>query len=243
LHRFYASRDARVARMQVGIGGTMLMVILLSVITCGVGGGMLNPAEHHGDSAFPYLFKNAVGGWVSVPILFAITAAVQSSSSGLLHIVGLYFALDIFKQAAPSMSEIHLLRVSRWSTLLFGMTITAASIYVASHSVPLISLLAGMSWGGMASALFVPLFSGFFWRRATRAGALASTVGGFVFAMAGFALKRAGVIPFHEIYPGLCASLILMIIVSAFTRPEDAEVTDRLFLKRPAMTACEEPIQ
>jgi Na+/proline symporter len=232
LHRFYASRDARVARLQVGIGGVFLMVILLSVIMCGVGAGMLNPPDHLGDAAFPYLFKTVIGGWVSVPILFAITAAVQSSSSGLLHIVGLYFALDIYKQAARNATDARLLRISRWSTLLFGATITGASMYVANHSVPLISLLAGISWGGMASTMFVPVFAGLFWPRATRAGALASAVGGFTFAIIGFALRRAGVIGFHEIYPGVIASLLLMIIVSGFSAPQNTPLKQSLF---PAM--------
>jgi SSS family solute:Na+ symporter len=94
--------------------------------------------------------------------------------------------------------------------------------------VPLISALASISWGGMASAMFVPLFAGLFWQRATRAGALARAGGGFVSAIAGFAMKRAGLIPFHEIYPGLFVSLILMIVVSARTpsreRAEDREL-------------------
>lgn len=229
LHRFYASRDARVARMQVAIGGPLLMIILLSVITCGVGAGMLNSPDHLGDGAFPYLFKTVIGGWVSVPILFAITAAVQSSSSGLLHIVGLYFALDIYKQVAGTAAEVQLLRVSRWSTLLFGGTITLASVYVANHSLPLISLLAGVSWGGMASTMFVPLFAGLFWPRATRAGALAAAVGGFAFAIVGFILKRAGIIGFHEIYPGVTASLVLMVLVSFLTSAENTPLKQSLF--------------
>jgi Na+/proline symporter len=121
------------------------------------------------------------------------------------------------------------LRISRWSTLLFGAAITLASVYVANHSVPLISLLAGISWGGMASTMFVPLFAGLFWPGATRAGALASAIGGFAFAIIGFMLKRAGIISFHEIYPGLVASLLLMILVSSFTAAEDTPLKQRLF--------------
>lgn len=229
LHRFYASRDSNVARMQVGLGGILIMLVVMSVITCGVGAGMFNPPEHLGDSAFPYFFKNVIGGWISLPILLAITSAVQSSSSGLLHIVGLYFALDIYKQAASPKSERSLLLASRWSTVIFGLAITLASVYVSTHEVPLITLLAGISWGGMASTMFVPLFAGLFWRRATGPAALASAIGGLTFAIVGFALKRAGIIAFHEIYPGLFASLILMLAVSACTRVEPTPVMKGLF--------------
>jgi SSS family transporter len=232
LHRFYASRSANVARLQVGIGGLLVMVILLSVIICGVGAGMLNPADHHDNSAFPYLFKNVIGGWPSVIVLFAIMSAVQSSSSGLLHIVGLYFAMDIYKQLGRGEGR-DLLRVSRISTLIFGITITLATVYVATHSSTLISLIAGISWGGMASAMFVPLFAGLFWRRATRTGALASSAGGLACAIAGFALKQAGVISIHEIYPGLIGSVVLMLAGSGLTRPESNSFAKQLFSSAP----------
>lgn len=221
LHRFYASRDARVARMQVGIGGVLVMVILLCVIICGVGAGMLIPSSDLGDSALPYLFKNIIGGWVCVPILFVIMSAVQSSASGLLHIVGLYFALDIYKQVGAPKTDEQVLKVSRLGTLLFGATVTLSSLYIASHPIALISVVAGISWGGMASAMFVPLFCGLFWPRATSRGAMASSIGGLAFAILGFVLKRAGYISFHEIYPGLIASAILMVTVSLFDRSKN----------------------
>jgi SSS family solute:Na+ symporter len=235
LHRFYASRSASVARLQVGIGGMLVMVILISVIICGVGAGMLNPPNHHDNSAFPYLFKNVVGGWASVIVLFAIMSAVQSSSSGLLHIVGLYFAVDIYQQLGQR-DDHNLLKVSRLSTLVFGTVITLATVYVATHSSTLISLIAGVSWGGMASAMFVPLFAGLFWKRATRAGALASSIGGLLCAVIGFSLKQAAVISIHEIYPGLIGAAVLMLIGSALTRPESSPFVESLFASREVET-------
>ena len=178
LHRFYASRDTNVARMQIALGSVVIMVLLLSVIICGVGAGMLIPPDQVGDGAFAYLFKNVIGGWVSVFILLAVTASVHSTTDGLLHVVGLYFAVDVYKSARNEASEAQLLRVSRQATLVSGMTVTLLAAYVSLNPVPLISLIGAIAWGGMASTLFAPLFFGLFWRRATRAGAIASSVGG-----------------------------------------------------------------
>jgi Na+/proline symporter len=222
LHRFYSSRSVRVARMQVGIGGILIMVILLSVIICGVGAGMLLPAASLGDSALPSLFKDVIGGWICIPILLVIMSAVQSSASGLLHITGLYFALDIFNQIGTPGSDTQLLRVSRIATLVFGSAVTLGAVYIAAHPFPLISVIAGISWGGMASAMFVPLFAGLFWPRATRAGAIASSVGGLLFAIIGFLAKREGLITFHEIYPGVIASAVLMLLFTLFQRSSGA---------------------
>jgi SSS family solute:Na+ symporter len=231
LHRFYSSRSAHVARMQVGFGGILIMLTLLSVIICGVGAGMLLPPSSLGDPALPSLFKDVIGGWICIPILFVIMSAVQSSASGLLHITGLYFALDIYNQIGSNhyepKSEAQLLRVSRLATLVFGTAVTLGAVYISAHPLPLISVVAGISWGGMASAMFVPLFAGLFWPRATRAGALASSIGGLLFAILGFFAKRAGLITFHEIYPGLAASAILMLAFTLFQRSPEAVLGNR----------------
>ncbi len=214
LHRFYSARSADVARRQIGLGAILIMLMLLCVIICGVGAGMLIPQSQLGDSALPYLFKTVIGGWICIPILFVIMSAVQSSASGLLHIVGLYFAIDIYKQVRPERTDAQLLRVSRTATLVFGVSVTLCSLYLSTHSLPLIGVIAGISWGGMASTMFVPIFAGLFWPPATRAGAIASSVGGLIFAIVGFLAKRAGLISFHEIYGGLLASAVLMLVVS-----------------------------
>ena len=82
LHRFYASRDEKVARRQIAYGGVLIMVLLLCIILCGTGAGMLIPENQLGDSAFPYLFKHVLGGWASLPILLAITARFTPRQTG-----------------------------------------------------------------------------------------------------------------------------------------------------------------
>jgi Na+/proline symporter len=93
-----------------------------------------------------------------------------------------------------------------------------------------------ISWGGMASAMFVPLFAGLFWPRATRAGALASSIGGLLFAVLGFFAKRAGLITFHEIYPGLAASAILMLAFTLFRRSPEAVLRNRFSISSVSET-------
>lgn len=229
LHRFYASRNTEVARMQIALASIILMVLLLSIIICGVGAGMLIPEDQVGDGAFPYLFKNVIGGWVGVLILLAVTASVHSTTDGLLHVVGLYFAVDVYKTKDKDASDARLLSVSRGATLFFGVTVTLIATYVSLNPVPLLSLLAGIAWGGMASTLFAPLFFGLFWPRATRAGALGSAIGGLTCAVLGFYLKQMGVFDFHEIYPGVIASLFLMITISFVTQPNSEQTTRRFF--------------
>jgi len=190
---------------------------------------MLIPESEVGDGAFPYLIKNVIGGWVSLPILLAITAAIHSTTDGLLHIVGLYFSVDVFEALRGPVTGPKLLRVSRAATFVFGATVTVIAAYVSANPVPLISLVGAIAWGGMASTLFAPLFLGMFWPGATRAGAIASSVGGMMFALCAFTLRRMEIISLHEIYPGVLASLLLMVGVSAATQRVSDETLGRFF--------------
>jgi SSS family solute:Na+ symporter len=229
LHRFYASRDEHVARGQIAYGAIIVMLILLSVIITGVGAGVLIPVSALGDGAFPYLVKNVIGGWASLPILLAITAAIHSTTDGLLHIVGLYFSVDVYRPLARKVTDDDVFRVSRWATFIFGATVTLVAVYVSRHPIPLISLIGAIAWGGMASTLFAPLFFGLFWPRATRQGALFSALGGLICAVVAFVLKRADVVSFHEIYPGVIASLVLMVSISLGTRRSPDRTIRRFF--------------
>jgi Na+/proline symporter len=229
LHRFYASRSVRVARGQIALGALFVMVILISVIIVGTGAGMLIPESEVGDGAFPYLVKNVIADWASLPILLAITAAIHSTTDGLLHIVGLYFSVDVYKAVKGDADGDALLRVSRRATFFFGATVTLVAAYVATHPVPLISLVGAIAWGGMASALFAPLFFGMFWTGATRAAALVSCVGGLLAAVVAFTLRRMELIALHEIYPGVIASVLLMIGVSLLTPRTSARTLERFF--------------
>ena len=229
LHRFYASKNVRVARGQVALGAIVVMVILLSVIVIGTGAGMLLPPSALGDGAFPYLVKNVIGGKVGIVILLAITAAIHSTTDGLLHIVGLYFSLDVYKTLTGSAEKRDLLKVSRWATFVFGASVTAVAAYVSTNPVPLISLVGAIAWGGMASTLFVPLFLGMFWQGATRAGALVSAAGGLTLALLAFVLRRMELISLHEIYPGVVSSLVCMVLVSVRTERVSDATLERFF--------------
>ena len=229
LHRFYASRSARVARGQIALGALFVMVILLSVVIIGTGAGMLLPEAELGDGAFPYLVKNEIGGWISLPILLAITAAIHSTTDGLLHIVGLYFSVDVYEALKGKAEGTDLLKVSRGATLVFGAVVTLVAAYVSTNPVPLISLVGAIAWGGMASTLFAPLFLGMFWSGATREGALFSAGGGLVCSVIAFTLRRMELISLHEIYPGVIASLVLMLVVSSVTSANSDSTLERFF--------------
>ncbi len=81
----------------------------------------------------------------------------------------------------------------------------------------------------MVSFLFVPVVVGLNWRGATRAGAIASMIGGMVACLV---WSRYGTPYFLGIDPaeaGVLASALLMVAVSLTTRPVSAAATSRFF--------------
>ena len=63
------------------------------------------------------------------------------------------------------------------------------------------------------------VFAALYWRRATRAGAFASFLGGTAGCVLWIAFGLKEATGLHEIVPGFALSLVLMIGVSLATRP------------------------
>ena len=70
----------------------------------------------------------------------------------------------------------------------------------------------------MASFFFVPVVFGLNWRGGTRAGAIASMLGGFSAFMLWWLQRPDYPWGIDPIFPGVLTSLVLFLLVSRFTR-------------------------
>jgi SSS family solute:Na+ symporter len=110
------------------------------------------------------------------------------------------------------------------------ITMIVATIITVLLSINPPKLLAFLIWAGigiMFSCFAIPLLGGLYWRRATKAGAIASISVGFITSIV-FATydKFINPIPFHfSLLSFLCAALVY-IFVSIFTKAASQELLD-----------------
>ena len=159
---------------------------------------------------------HSLPGWLTaLPALIAL-AAVMSTSDRLLLTLGSYFSLDVYKTwLRPAARD-------RELTLVIRVAVVAAacgSVLLAAWHAQALSWLVWQALGMALAGLAAPLLGGLYWRRATRAGAVAATVVGFGAAVALVVAERCGaVFPVRCSFLAFALSCLTLVVVSLFTR-------------------------
>jgi len=214
LVRLYAMKDMRTIRRGilfaiVVITGVNLLVFILSLASV-----VLFPSLPTGDLAMPMIARAVLPSALGALMLAAVTSAMMSTVDSLLIVAGSALSFDIYQTVVrPGAPERQRILVDRLGILLVGVT-------------PVILLLSGVGEGElvqfivllftalMASAFFMPVVMGVYWRRATREGAAAAMIGGVAVAFLWKAFGSAAVDP---VLPGFVTSAVLLVGVSLLT--------------------------
>jgi len=157
-------------------------------------------------------------------------AAAMSTADGLLLAIANALSHDLYyKIIDPKADTHHRLVVAR--ILLICIGVLAALI----ASLQLTGILGAVAWAFCfaCSGLFFPLVLGIWWKRATREGAIAGMIGGFLAgSMYLYLVRFAGMDPWFGIdhlrfgIIGMPVSLVAMVVVSLATEEPDAEMQD-----------------
>ena len=218
VQRLLAARDVKTARRAPILTGFGVLLIQTLLVVIGVIGAIYLPHET-GDSIMPTITRELLGRFAGPLAMMAILCGVQSTTDSLLHVVGTYTAQDIFSPyVMKDPSEHELLRRSRIFTAIFGISIVFFTAYQAFYGeVTLIAIIAAYAGGLLGASLFVAIAAGLFWKSATREGAIAAVLTGFLGSVIGHILSERGILPFHEILPATLLSLVAMVSVSLLT--------------------------
>ncbi len=222
LVRLYTMRDQRSIRRGLLLAmavatGVNLVVFLLALASMG-----LFPVLPSGDLAMPLIASAALPPVLGTILLAAIVSAIMSTVDSLLLVAGSALSHDILGALRPGASERARLAAARLGILLVGIA-PLALILSGVGAGELVQFIVLLFTAIMASAFFVPVVVGVYWRRLTREGAVAAMAAG-VFAVF---FWQADLLPWpgfgpelvHPVVPGVLASLLAGVLVSYATRP------------------------
>lgn len=114
------------------------------------------------------------------------------------------------------------------SRIITGVVITAMVI-LSIKPWDMVWQLAAMAAGTMGAAFVAPLTIGLYYKKATRAGAIASVVSGAAVTIGCYIAGLNGAV--HPFMPGLAISVLLFFAVSSFTSKPSSEVIAMCFDK------------
>jgi SSS family solute:Na+ symporter len=174
--RLFTVRDPRAMRtMIVGFLSFGLIFTLISILW-GFAALLKLPELASPDQATPNLLATgAVPVWLSILLIVGILAAAITTVDSIALSLASMVGRDVYRAGVGTADDARELLVGKFVVLAM---ITAAALF-ATLKLQLIVVLAVTSSAGLM--VTVPAIVGaFFWRQATRAGALASVFGGTI---------------------------------------------------------------
>ncbi len=174
--------------------------------------------------------------WVVALVAAGGLAAALSTAAGLLLVIASALSHDLIKNViAPNISEKAELVYAR---LAAGLAVLVAG-YLGIYPPGFVAQVVAFAFGLAASSFFPVIIIGIFWRRATKEAAMAGMLSGIIFTAAYIIyfkfMNPAANVPANWLWGispegigavGMAINLIVMVVVSKFTKEPPQHVQD-----------------
>jgi len=194
-------------------------VVFLGVMAIHLFPGLTETAAGS-DSAIPRMIVTYMPPVARGICLAAMMAIMMSTADTALLIAGTTFSRDIVQFFRPEATDRTLLRSAR----IFIVFIGILGVVFALNMRGIFDILL-LAFAIFVSGIFIPTMGAFFWKKATRAGAVVSSIVASVSVVALYGLKLSGMLPtwIEPIIISIFLSLLLMVGISLMTyKPETA---------------------
>lgn len=220
--RFYMARSAHPFKTLMVVWPLLILLVFFPAALLGVWGRLAFPGLEKADQIMPLMLQTLPGGVAAVVITAALAALMSTADSQLLTASSLVtrdLVVTFFRrQLSPHQEEL----LGRWVVLGIGL----ASFAIALNPPGLIVEIATWSFQGNAM-LFPILIAGLYWKRATRAGAVAGALvsSGLTLGWLSGLLPRAWTGGWLPVIPAVVIGSGVLIGVSLLTQPPKEQVT------------------
>ena len=212
------------------------------------------------DTIVPTMLSTLSALVIAVVIVLVLSASMSTLSS-LVLTSSSTFTLDVIKPASKKeMSEKKQVFVMRVFIVFFIFVSAVIAIFKDAHpEVTFIAQMMGVSWGALAGSFLAPFLYGLYWKGVTKASAFVCFIWGCAAAVIQLVITLGGVdvsgwgpilgyIFKSSINSGVIAmvgGLILVPVVSLFTKKQAKKVIDDLFAcyEEKVMTTRKEALE
>jgi len=151
-------------------------------------------------------------------ILVVVLAAIMSTVDSLLILASSAVVRDVVQKVyRPDYPDRKLSLIGRVLTIVIGL----GGLAVALPESRMLFWFILFAWSGLASAFTPVVLCSLFWRRTTRAGAIAGMISGFMTAVIWTLAIKQHFYDLYEMIPGFAVGFAVTIGVSLFTEPPE----------------------
>jgi len=231
LTKFMAIRDAKEVKLSRRVAVVWVAISLFAAVLLGIVGRSLFPVEFtslaDAENIFVHMsttfFPPFLAGIVSAGIL----AATISSSDSYLLIASSAFSKNIYQGIfKKDATDKQVLRMSHVALII----VSIVAVIIAFDENSVIFRIVSFAWAGFGATFGPLILFSLFWKKTTRAGALAGMlVGGSTVFLWKLVLnpllsEQFPVFGIYELLPAFALSAIAIFVVSKVTKAPSAEV-------------------
>ncbi len=232
--KLYSAKDEKTAKLAVPLSLFLLLIFINFVVYfAGAARVLVWDKVANPDMALPVLMSTLLSPLASAFALAGVAAAAMSTTDSLLLISGAAIAHDLVRKSYDEprgikRDEQYYVKLSRVVVALVGIVSLVGALRTPGMVLVIVSYAVALT----GAAFAMPMVLGLNWQRTSAAGALASTVGGFLgaaiwalFTQMGYPWAKT----IHPIIPGFIISLVLIFAVSSVTKPVSEETLQKFF--------------
>ena len=227
LLRFMAIREEKELKASRRIATVWVVISLTVAVFIGIMGRTLFPTEHltasGAESIFITLSTSSLPAILAGFVMAGILAATISSSDSYLLIAASAASKNIYQGILhKKASDKQVMLVTR--IVLLAIALVAVIIALDENSI--IFTIVSFAWAGFGATFGPIMLFSLFWKRTTRAGAIAGMVGGggMVFLWKLVIKPLGGIFGIYELLPAFIFSAICIVVVSLLTKKPSAEI-------------------
>ena len=229
LLRFMAIREEKELKTSRRIAMVWVVISLGVAVFIGIMGRQIFPTEHltssEAESIFITLSTSFLPPILAGFVMAGILAATISSSDSYLLIAASAVAKNIYQgMFKKNATDKQVMTASRVTLLVIA--VIAAILALDEKSV--IFQIVSFAWAGFGATFGPLMIFSLFWKRTTRAGAIAGMVSGaaMVFIWKLGISKLGGVFGIYELLPAFVISSIVIVVVSLITPKPSKEIEE-----------------
>lgn len=229
LLRFMAINKSTELKKSRRIAIIWCVISLFAAVAIGLIGRSLYPAElltkSQSENIFIIMSAGLLPAFLAGIVMSGILAATMSSSDSYLLIASSAVSRDIFKGVfKKDATDNQVMIVSRITLLVVSLF----GIIIALDEESVIFDVVSFAWAGFGATFGPIILFSLFWKRTTRAGAIAGMVtgGSMVFIWNKLISRLGGVFAIYELFPAFVLSCTVIVIVSLLSKKPDQEIQD-----------------
>ncbi len=217
--RITATKDRKTGIQMVCLSAIILGILYVGLMIIGIGSRVLVPeisSINSVDEVLPYIINSKMALNLSGLVFISIIAAAISTANSELLILASSFSYDIYiNLSQKQISDEKFLGISRITIFIAG----TISLLLSIKPPEILLIYGSYVWSVFAVSFLFPLYGGLYWKKATKDGAIFSSIGGILTIAIFYILEVTGAYSMilHPVFPGLIISCLLFYLVSKAT--------------------------